>query len=78
MEIRSRNVGLVLEGGAMRGMYSAGIVDVFIENNIMFDGVIGVSAGAAVGINYPSKQAGRFLDYNLRFINDKRYMGLGH
>ncbi len=68
--------GLVLEGGAMRGMFTCGIIDTFINNDIKFDGVVGVSAGAIFGVNYPSKQAGRVISYNLEYIKDKRYMGL--
>lgn len=68
--------GLVLEGGAMRGMFTCGVIDVLMENNIDFDGVIGVSAGAAFGCNYKSKQIGRGIRYNMRFCNDKRYCGL--
>ena len=48
--------GLVLEGGAMRGMYTAGVLDIFMENNITVDGAIGVSAGATFGCNFKSKQ----------------------
>lgn len=51
--------GLILEGGAMRGMFSAGVMDVMMENGIRFDGIIGVSAGAAFGVNYKSGQIGR-------------------
>ncbi|KGQ35520.1 serine protease [Gallibacterium anatis] len=69
-------VGLVLEGGAMRGLYTAGILDVFLEQDIHVDGIVGVSAGVLFGINYPSKQKGRALRYNLKYLNDKRYMGL--
>lgn len=69
-------VGLVLEGGAMRGMYTAGVLDVFLDNNIKIDGIIGVSAGALFGINYCSKQKGRVLRYNKKFIKDKNYMGI--
>lgn len=65
--------GLILEGGAMRGMYTAGVTDVLMENNIEFDGAIGVSAGAAFGCNYKSKQPGRTIRYNKRFCNDKRF-----
>ena len=68
-------IGLVLEGGAMRGMYTAGVLDTFLDNNIEVDGVIGVSAGVLFGVNYLSKQKGRVIRYNKRFINDKRYMG---
>lgn len=68
--------GLVLEGGAMRGMYTAGVLDVFLENNIKVDGVVGVSAGALFGVNYLSGQKGRVIRYNKRFNSDKNYMGL--
>ena len=65
--------GLVLEGGAMRGLFSAGVMDVLMENNIRFDTICGVSAGAAFGCNYKSHQIGRAIRYNLRFCKDKRY-----
>lgn len=65
--------GLVLEGGAMRGMYTAGVLDVLMEQKIQADGVIGVSAGAVFGCNYKSGQIGRTLRYNLQFCSDKRY-----
>ena len=68
--------GLIMEGGAMRGMFTAGVIDVLMENQIDFDGAIGVSAGAAFGVNYKSKQIGRVLRYNTRFVRDKRYCGL--
>lgn len=65
--------GLVLEGGAMRGMFTAGVLDVLMENNIEFDGCAGVSAGAVFGCNYKSKQIGRVIRYNTKFCKDKRY-----
>lgn len=65
--------GLILEGGALRGMFSAGIMDVMMEHNVSFDGLIGVSAGAAFGCNYKSRQPGRVLRYNTRFAHDWRY-----
>ena len=65
--------GLVLEGGAMRGLFSAGIIDRMMEENIEFDGLIGVSAGACFGCNYKSRQIGRTLRYNLKYSSDKRY-----
>lgn len=68
--------GLVLEGGAMRGMFTAGVMDVLMENGIHFDGAIGVSAGAAFGCNYKSGQIGRVIRYNTRFCQDPRYSGL--
>ena len=67
---------LVLEGGAMRGLYSAGILDVFMENNIKFDVIYGVSAGALFGLNYKSRQIGRAIRYNLKYAKEKNYMGL--
>lgn len=69
-------VGLVLEGGAMRGMYTAGVLDVFLEKCIFVDAVVGVSAGALFGVNYLSRQKGRVIRYNKRFNSDKNYMGL--
>ena len=69
-------VGLVLEGGAMRGMFTAGVLDVFMENNIKVTDIVGVSAGTLFGINYVSKQPKRALRYNLRYINDNRYMSI--
>lgn len=68
--------GLVLEGGAMRGLFSAGVIDVMMEHGVEVDGIIGVSAGAAFGCNYKSRQAGRAIRYNMRFCKDKRYAGL--
>ncbi len=68
--------GLVLEGGAMRGVYTAGVLDVFMENDISFDGIIGVSAGALFGVNFLSKQIGRVIRYNKKFNKDKRYMSM--
>ncbi len=68
--------GLVLEGGAMRGMYTAGVLDTFLEQGITMDAVVGVSAGALFGVNYLSGQRGRVIRYNKRFNGDKDYMGL--
>ena len=65
--------GLVLEGGAMRGLFSAGVTDLMMEEKIVFDGLIGVSAGACFGCNYKSEQIGRALRYNLDYCADKRY-----
>ena len=67
-------VGLVLEGGAMRGMYTAGVLDIFMDNDIKIDGILGVSAGALFGVNYFSKQKGRALRYSKRFCKSRRYM----
>ena len=65
--------GLVLEGGAMRGLFTAGVMDVFMENGVKFDGIVGVSAGACFGCNYKSGQIGRVIRYNKRFARDPRY-----
>ena len=69
-------IALILEGGAMRGLYSAGVLDVVMENNINIDVIYGVSAGALFGLNYKSRQIGRALRYNLKYANEKNYMGL--
>lgn len=65
--------GLVLEGGAMRGMYTAGVLDVLMEQGIQLDGVVGVSAGAVFGSNYKSHQIGRSIRYNMKYCRDPRY-----
>lgn len=68
--------GLILEGGAMRGLFSAGVTDIMMENGIVFDGAVGVSAGAAFGCNYKSGQIGRAARYNIKYAGDKRYCSL--
>ena len=65
--------GLVLEGGAMRGLFTAGVLDVFMEIGIRFDRIIGVSAGAVFGCNLKSGQPGRILRYNKRYCRNWRY-----
>lgn len=71
---KSMKIGLVLEGGAMRGMYTAGVLDIFLDKDFWVDGIISVSAGALFGVNYPSRQKGRAIRYNKKFISDKRYI----
>ena len=73
MAVGSQRTGLVLEGGAMRGLFTAGVLDVLMEHGVKFDGVIGVSAGACFGCNYKSGQIGRVIRYNKRFAADSRY-----
>lgn len=68
--------GLVLEGGAMRGLFTAGVLDAFLEKNLRFDGIVGVSAGAAFGCNFKSRQKGRVLRYNTAYCRDARYCSL--
>lgn len=67
-------IGLILEGGGMRGLYTAAIMDYFLGTNIQFDGIVSVSAGALFGINFLSQDKYRALRYNLKYIKDKRYM----
>lgn len=66
-------IGLVMEGGAMRGMFTAGVLDVLMEHNVGFDGAIGVSAGATFGCNIKSGQQGRSIRYNMKYCGDSRY-----
>ena len=68
--------GLVMEGGAMRGMFTCGVMDVLMENDIVFDGAAGISAGATFGCNFKSRQIGRPLRYNLKYCRDPRYCSL--
>lgn len=68
--------GLVMEGGAMRGLFTAGVIDVLMENNIEFDGAVGVSAGAAFGCNFKSRQVGRVIRYNTKYSKDKRFCSM--
>lgn len=70
------SVGLVLEGGAMRGLYTAGVLDVFLDNAVKVDGIIGTSAGVLFGVNYPSNQRGRALRYNKKYAPSGNYMGI--
>ena len=70
-------VGLALEGGGYRGMYTAGVLDVWMEHGITCDHLVGVSAGAAFGYNFKSRQIGRAIRYNKAYCADKRYAGVG-
>ena len=69
-------IGLVLEGGGMRTLFTAGVLDAFLDKNIEVNGVVGVSAGALFGVNYVSKQKERSVRYNKKYANEKGYMGL--
>ncbi|MEE0950000.1 MAG: patatin family protein [Streptococcus equinus] len=70
------SVGLVLEGGGMRGLYTAGVLDAFLDAGIEVDGIVSVSAGALFGVNFLSKQKGRALRYNKKYASYPEYMGL--
>ncbi len=67
---------LIMEGGAMRGMFTCGVLDVFMENKITFDGAAGISAGACFGCNLKSRQIGRALRYNKKYGSDPRYCSI--
>lgn len=69
-------IGLVLEGGGMRGLYTAGVMDVMIDHDFLPDVVCGTSAGVTFGVNLLSRQRGRVLRYNLRYVGDSRYISL--
>ena len=74
--MNDKKTALILEGGGVRGIFSAGVLDVFLENNITFDMVVGVSAGALFGVNLLSGQKERALRYNKKYNKDRRYMGI--
>ncbi len=76
--MKTNNIGLVLEGGGFRGIYSAGILDFFLEKNIHFPYVIGVSMGACNGANYISRQHGRNIRIPYKYINDNRYISFSN
>ena len=69
-------VGLILEGGGMRGSFTAGVLDFFMEKGLEFKDCYGVSAGSCHGCNYISKQIGRSLEVSTKFLKDKRYCGM--
>ena len=71
-------LGLVLEGGASRSLFTCGVLDALLEEEIFADCVIGVSAGIAYGTSYVSRQKGRNLELSLKYMHDKRYMGIKH
>lgn len=72
----SNKLGLVLEGGGMRAIYVAGVLDVFMEHGITFDGVVGISAGAIHGCNYVANQKGRTIRYYKNYCTDKRMISI--
>lgn len=69
------NVGIILEGGAMRSMFSAGVLDFFLDNHIQIPNVMAVSAGAYAGMNYVSEQRGRVLDAVIKPLETEKYLG---
>lgn len=73
---RGMKTGLIMEGGAMRCLFTCGVFDVFMEQGIEFDGAAGISAGASLGCNFKSRQIGRPLRYNIKYNKDPRYCGI--
>ncbi|AZN39209.1 patatin-like phospholipase family protein [Paenibacillus albus] len=71
------SIGLILEGGGMRGIYTAGVLDYFAEQNLYFPYTIGVSAGACMGASYLSRQIGRNREVNVNWVSDPRYISWG-
>ena len=69
-----KKIGLVLEGGGMRGLYTAGVMDVMMDHGFMPDVICGTSAGVTFGVNLPSGQRGRVLRYNTKFVGRKDYV----
>lgn len=76
LEVTMIEGALVLEGGSLRCLFTAGVLDVLMEHGIELSYVNGVSAGSMCGLNYVSKQIGRTKDINLNYVNDKRYLGV--
>lgn len=76
MESKATGKGLVLEGGGLRGMFTCGVLDAFMDHGIEFDALAGVSAGVLFGSNYKSGQRGRALKYNLEYIDNAEYMSM--
>lgn len=73
-----KNSCIILEGGGLRGSFTSGVLEYFLEKDFNFDRVIGVSAGACTGASYLSKQKGRNWSVNVEYPSDKRYMGIRH
>ena len=72
------SLGLVLEGGGMRGIYTSGVLDEMLLNGIKVDGLIGVSAGIIHGISYVSEQFARNIRYFVKYRSDKRFMSFSN
>ena len=77
-ELKMQNGALILEGGSLRSLFTSGVLDVFMEHNLYFSDVTGVSAGSLTGVNYVSCQPGRSAKLNIGYVNDKRYLGVNN
>ncbi len=73
----NKKSGIILEGGAMRSMFSAGILDFFLDSGIEIPNVLAISAGAYAGMNYVSGQKGRVIDAVIKPLEQEKYLGLG-
>lgn len=81
MELQEKQINnacLVLEGGGLRGAFTSGVLEYFLENDINFERVVGVSAGACTGASYLSRQKGRNWNVNVKAPSDRRFMGFQH
>ena len=74
----SKNIGLILEGGGLRGLYTAGVLDFFTDLKLEFQSIFGVSAGACNALSYISGQRGRNYDVNISYCDDPRYISLSN
>ncbi|WP_077613367.1 patatin-like phospholipase family protein [Clostridium sp. Marseille-P2415] len=70
--------GLILEGGGTRGVFSAGVLDYFMEQELYLPYVIGVSAGAGIGANYVSRQHGRIKKTMIDYLRENSYLSIKH
>lgn len=70
--------GLVLEGGGLRGVFTAGVLDVFMDKDLYFSDIFAVSAGSTNALSYLSKQKGRTLKVNVGYVRDRRYLSMGN
>lgn len=75
-KVMTKKFAMALEGGGMRGMYTAGVLDTLMNMNIYADATVGVSAGAVFGCNYKSRQIGRTIRYNTAYCKDRRYASM--
>lgn len=73
-----KDTSLILEGGGFRGIYAAGVLDRFLEEDLVFPYSIGVSMGAVIGVNYIARQPKRMIDWCAKYISDKRYMSVSN
>lgn len=76
--MKLENIGLVLEGGGMRGTFTSGVLDYMMDNDIEFNYGIGVSAGACNGVSFVSHQRGRAKFSNIDLLDKYKYIGLNH